>query len=52
MLEKLKGKLVVLGNLQESENNKSLRTPTPSITTVMVKAGRAAAVLVITFDIS
>ena len=54
VLEKLKGRLVVLGNLQEAEGDKSLRSPTPSITTVMVQAARAAAEgrTVITFDVA
>ena len=45
---------MVLGNLQESEGDESLRAPTPSITTVMIQASRAAAEgrTVVTFDVS
>ena len=54
ILDKLKTRLVVLGNLQESEGDESLRAPTPSITTVMIQASRAAAEgrTVVTFDVS
>ena len=53
ILERLKGRLVVLGNL-EAENDKNVRAPTPSITTVMLQSARAAADgrHIITFDVS
>ena len=37
ILDKLKARLVVLGNLQRIEDDKNLRAPTPSITTVMIQ---------------
>ena len=54
ILEQLKGRIVVLGHLQEHEGERNLRSPTPTITTVMVQAARAAAEgrTVITFDVS
>ena len=54
ILDKLKARLVVLGNLQRTEEDDNLRAPTPSITTVMIQASRAAAEgrTVITFDVS
>ena len=53
VLDRLKGRLVVLGNL-EKEDDRNIRAPTPSIVTVMIQAARAAAEErhVITFDVS
>ena len=54
ILDKLKARLVVLGNLQKADDDENLRAPTPSITTVMIQGSRAAAEgrVVITFDVS
>ena len=53
VLDRLKGRLVVLGNL-EKETDRDIRVPTPSITTMMIQAARTAAEgrHVITFDVS
>ena len=54
ILKRLKDRLVDLGNLQKSEEERSLSSPTPSITTVMVQAAKVAAEgrHVLTFHVS
>ena len=53
VIDRLKGRLVVLGNL-EKEDDRYIRAPMPSITTIMIQAAGAAAEgrYVITFDVS
>ena len=53
VLDRLKGRLVVLRNL-EKEDDRYIRAPTPSVTRITIQAARAAAEgrYVITFDVS